>query len=260
MIKLIASDIDGTLITDYKVGLPTEIYELISELKQRNIHFVVASGRQLASQQYLFAPVKDLISYISENGAICMHEGTRYVVSQFDRSLAMRILRELDKFPFCKGTVSTPNTQYIKIGDADFYKYMSENLKYHVTPIDSFEDIREPIVKIGFFDPVTFSDSIAYFRSMFESEIRVAQAGINWFDFIAFDSNKGTALKFLSEKMSLAPSQIISFGDQQNDIEMLQFTGESYVMAHSKPEIQKYATHITHNVADSLREIIKTLG
>lgn len=260
MIKLIASDIDGTLITDYKKGLNPEIYDLILELKAHDIHFVVASGRQLESQQYLFSPVKNDISYISENGAICMHDGKRYVVSEFDRDLAMRILQQLDRFPHCKGTVSTPATQYIKSGDKEFYEYMSTKLKYHITPIDSFEDITEPIVKIGFFDPVTYSESLDYFSSMFGEEIRVAQAGVYWFDFICFDSNKGTALKFLSEKMHVDPSEIISFGDQQNDIEMLEFTGKSYAMSHAKPEIQRHATDLSNSVAETLREILKTLG
>ena len=260
MIKLIASDIDGTLITDYKKGLNSEIYDLISELKKHNIHFVVASGRQLESQQYLFAPVQEQISYISENGAICMHDGIRYVVSKFDHDLAMRILRELDKFPNCRGTVSTPITQYIKSGDPAFQEMMSEKLRYQVTPIDSFEDIKEPIVKIGFYDPITYSESLSYFSAMFGEEIRVAQAGVYWFDFISFDSNKGTALKFLLEKMNISSEETISFGDQQNDIEMLKFTGKSYAMAHSKPEIQALATELTDSVVNTLHLILKTLG
>ena len=84
-------------------------------------------------------------------------------------------------------------------------------------------------------------------------------AGNQWVDFIPFDSNKGTALKFLLNQMNLTPAEAISFGDQQNDIEMLQFTEKSYAMAHAKSEIKKYATDETESVIQTLRQLIRTL-
>ena len=77
-------------------------------------------------------------------------------------------------------------------------------------------------------------------------------------DFIPFGSNKGTALKFILEKMNLTPAEAICFGDQQNDIEMLEYTETSYAMAHAKPEIHKHATDITESVEKTLRELLKT--
>ena len=259
MIKLIASDIDGTLLPEGQTKLNPEIYDIIRELKKHNILFVVASGRQLNSQQLLFAPVADEISYISENGAICMHEGKPFVISEFDRNLAMRIIVEVEKRPNCKLTISTPSTQYIKSGDKNFYEHMSGHLKYNITAIDSFQDIDEPIVKIAFLDSVTTQKSYEHFQALFGNEIKIANAGNLWIDFIPFTSNKGTALKFLLEKMNLTPAEAIAFGDQQNDIEMLEYTGTSYAMAHAKPEVQKHATDITETVEQTLRELLKTL-
>ena len=260
MFKLIASDIDGTLLPEGTKELNPEIYDLILELKKHDILFVVASGRQLDSQQLLFAPVANKISYISENGAICAHEGKCYVISEFERAFAMRIINEVEKRPNCKLAISTPTTQYIKSGDTEFYNYMSTYLKYNITAIDSFKQIDEPIVKIAFLDSVTTQESYEHFQSIFGDEIKIANAGNLWIDFIPFESNKGTALKFILEKMHLTPAEAISFGDQQNDIEMLEYTGTSYAMAHAKPEIQNHATNITDSVEKTLRELLKTLG
>lgn len=260
MIKLVASDIDGTLLPEGTKELNPEIYDIILELKKHDIHFVVASGRQLDSQQLLFAPVANDISYISENGAICMHNGKQFVISEFDQDFAMRIIEEVEKRPNCKLAVSTPSTQYIKSGDDDFFEHMSTHLKYNITAIDSFKDIGEPIVKIAFLDSVTTQESYEHFKSLFGEEIKIANAGNLWIDFIPFESNKGTALKFILEQMNLTSAEAISFGDQQNDIEMLEFTEKSYAMAHAKPEIQKHATDITKSVEKTLRELLKTLG
>lgn len=259
MIKLVASDIDGTLLPEGQTQLNPEIYDIIRELKKHNVLFVAASGRQLDSQQLLFAPVANEISYISENGAIYMHEGKRFVISEFDRDFAMRIIGEVEKKPNCKLSISTPSTQYIKSGDNEFYEHMSNYLKYNVTTIDSFQDIDEPIVKIAFLDSVTTQESYEHFQALFGNEIKIANAGNLWIDFIPFTSNKGTALKFLLEKMNLTPAEVITFGDQQNDIEMLEYTETSYAMAHAKPDVQKHATDITESVEKTLCELLKTL-
>ena len=257
MVKLISSDIDGTLMPEGSKEMNPEIYDVILELKKHNIHFVVASGRQLNSEQQLFAPVKDQISYIAENGAICLHEGKLHVITEFHRDFAMKIIRELNKFPNCKVTVSSPTTQYIQGYSEEFYTYLTKHLYYNVTVIDSFENIKEPIVKIAYLDLKTYQESLVHFRSMFEKEIGVVTAGNQWIDFIPYDSHKGTALKFILKQRNLSPSEAISFGDQQNDIEMLQLTEKSYAMAHARPEIKKYATDETESVVQTLRELIK---
>lgn len=59
MIKLVASDIDGTLLVAGKKELSPEIYDIILELKRENITFVAASGRQLESLRKLFGPIEN---------------------------------------------------------------------------------------------------------------------------------------------------------------------------------------------------------
>ena len=79
MIRLIASDLDGTLLKNGAQMLSPEIFELIPALKKRGIHFVAASGRQYANIRRLFAPLQDEISYVAENGSLCMHGGNNQV-------------------------------------------------------------------------------------------------------------------------------------------------------------------------------------
>ena len=69
MYKLIASDVDGTLIKDSTPDLYPEIIETIKELKQKGILFCAASGRQYHSLKNTFREVAEEIAYIAENGA-----------------------------------------------------------------------------------------------------------------------------------------------------------------------------------------------
>ena len=255
MIKLVASDIDGTLLLEGQMEISPAMFQIIRELKKKDVHFVAASGRQLDSQKKLFSPLGDQISYIAENGAICMHQGKKYVISKMDPDFAMQIIESVENRPNCKIAISTPSTQYIKSGDKEFYKYMTEWLGYHITTVDSFYEIQEPIVKIAFLDEETLEESYEFFRKKFGDKIRIANAGNRWIDFIPFDSNKGTALEFILKKLEMTPSEAVSFGDQQNDLEMLQTTKYSYAMAHSKEEIQRHALKITDSVERTLCEM-----
>lgn len=75
MIQYIASDVDGTLLHGHATTLNPELFDIIRQLKEHGIHFIAASGRQYKNLQRLFAPVKDDISYVAENGSMCVHDG-----------------------------------------------------------------------------------------------------------------------------------------------------------------------------------------
>ena len=79
MIKLVASDLDGTLLLHKAQSLPEEIFSLIRQLEELGIMFVAASGRQYPNMTKLFAPVASEISYISENGALAV-DHARYCI------------------------------------------------------------------------------------------------------------------------------------------------------------------------------------
>lgn len=66
MIKLIATDVDGTLVKDGTMQIDPEYMTVIKELVQKGIIFAVCSGRQFISERKLFAPIKDQLLYITD--------------------------------------------------------------------------------------------------------------------------------------------------------------------------------------------------
>ena len=88
MIKLIASDLDGTLLLNGAQSLREETCRLIHRLyTEKGIRFVSASGRQYDNQRRLFAPVADEIAYICENGCLSFCEGDMLHLELMDRKL-----------------------------------------------------------------------------------------------------------------------------------------------------------------------------
>ena len=67
-IKLIASDLDGTLVPEGTPDINPQVLEVISRLKEKGILFAAASGRQYQSMYKLLEPIKDDVIFIAENG------------------------------------------------------------------------------------------------------------------------------------------------------------------------------------------------
>ena len=68
VIKLVASDMDGTLL-DGQGEVPPETYDLVRRLDAAGIRFVAASGRRLDTLREQFAPVVDRMDFVASNGA-----------------------------------------------------------------------------------------------------------------------------------------------------------------------------------------------
>ena len=145
MIKLIASDLDGTLLQNEAQELTPRAIELIRALTQK-----AASGRQYANERLLFHEIKDDISYIAENGSLCIHQGKVISRGLIEDDLAYRILRELKKEPGFEIVVSREDTCLIENNNSQFANHIV-NVMHNTTEIvDDLLTVKGPFLKIAF--------------------------------------------------------------------------------------------------------------
>lgn len=90
-IKLIACDLDGTLLLHGAQACTERALELIGELCGRGVYFVPASGRQYPNLRRLFAPVADRLIYLCENGAVVIRDDRAIIKREFPWELAMEV-------------------------------------------------------------------------------------------------------------------------------------------------------------------------
>ena len=107
MIKLVATDIDGTLIRESSSVLPEEIFDLSRELRKRDIYFAAASVRQYMGLKRLFAPVADQMLFISENGSNVVWKDEELYASVIDPNLIKEMQEYAKHFPNMHLTLST---------------------------------------------------------------------------------------------------------------------------------------------------------
>lgn len=256
MIKLIASDLDGTLLRGGAQSLDPEIFTLIRELKEQGILFTAASGRQYYNMRRLFAPVKDDIAYICENGTLGMFHGELFSEEHIPRDTGQEILRAIQKEENCELLLSTRNTHYIEKPSARYEHHMRNVVGNDVITVDDIFSVEDPYLKISVccFDGIRHITP--YFQEHFSEKLNVTPADLIWLDTTPKNIHKGYTLQKLLDMLHILPEECMSFGDQHNDIEMLKLTGQSYAMDTAVPELIDIADGTTADVAASIREIL----
>ena len=147
MIKLVASDLDGTLLLHRAQSLPEEIFSLIRQLEELGIMFVAASGRQYPNMTKLFAPVASEISYISENGALAVDHGEVLYQDSFDRKLAGEIISAILEKKDAEFTCSAKDYHYLMPKTKRFHDHMLYEVKNECRFVNSMEEMTAPIMK-----------------------------------------------------------------------------------------------------------------
>ncbi|WP_024615085.1 HAD family hydrolase [Clostridium sp. Ade.TY] len=264
MIKLIASDMDGTLLTP-EGKVPSEFFDTLKKLKEKNIEFVVASGRPYKTLYENFKPISDEISYVSDNGAMVVENGKIKSIEVMDKQSVIKIVDACKKLK---------NSVAVFCGVKNFYhiacdkKFTDEINKYYLdnTIIDCYDYIKtvdDEIFKISICDmDNALTNSFKVISEVLGDEFKVVVAGKYWTDVTNKNVNKGNAIKKIQSINSITPKETMVFGDYFNDIEMLNAAYYSYVMEDALDEVKKHGNFIAksnkeNGVIEAINNIIK---
>ena len=152
MIKLVASDLDGTLLFNGAQSLPEELFPLIKELEDLGILFVAASGRQYANMKRLFAPVADAMAFISENGGLAVFNDEVLYQDSFPRELVLEIIKAIENKNGAEFTCSTKDYYYIRPKTEHFEDLMLNVVKNNCRIIKDLSEITEPCMKLAVYE------------------------------------------------------------------------------------------------------------
>ena len=254
MVKLIASDLDGTILLQNAQSVDNSLFGTIHKISEKGIIFAPASGRQYNSLKMLFEPIEKDLMYIAENGALVMYKDEVLFKSPMNRKIAMEIIEDVYQYCNCEVLVSGLNTAYIKPKAKEYLHRMTTMVKYKTSIVDNFDDIQEDILKVSVCDISGIKNSREYFTRKWSDKVLTAVSGELYLDFTANGVNKGTAIKNIQERLGISPDECMAFGDNYNDIEMLDNVRHSYAMELAVEDIKKHAKYITKSVEMTLKE------
>ncbi|MBR1421604.1 MAG: HAD family hydrolase [Selenomonadaceae bacterium] len=256
-IKLIASDIDGTLLPFGSNEIPKRSIDAIQKVIDRGIRFILASGRQYHQMRRFFSSVADEIDYIAENGCLAYHNGKLIYRAAMSEDLSREILETVLKIENCEIVVSGEKSYYMNPRKMDLFEHIRDVDHAKITRVDSLFELPEPCMKISIFNDNRSADDLAYWRDRLSSKCTVQTSGHNLIDIVPPNVNKATALKKILETLNISPKDVIAFGDNENDREMLELVGCPIVMKISNPAIQSIGKFVTDNVAISLEKFLE---
>lgn len=257
MVRLIASDIDGTLLHGSQTQIDPAVFREIRRLRERGILFCPASGRQYGSLRWLFAPVAEELFYLCENGAVVYGPGSPGPVlgkTAMDRELALKLCGEIAGMPECEVLISGANTSYLCPKHPDIISHIRYFVGNHTDVVPSPSAVPEDILKVSAYCRQGAQRARSQLAPRWEGCFNTAIAGEKWLDFTLAD--KGTGLRQLCAVLGVSLDEAAAFGDNYNDLPMLEAVGRPYIMASAARELKERFPNQCSRVAD----VLKTIG
>lgn len=270
MIKLLAIDMDGTLLNEEKhIGTPQK--EAVQKAIEAGIKVVLCTGRPLFGVLPVYGELElekyNLDEYVILNNGCSLRKTTNWELLD-NKEITREDVIYLDKLR--KGynldlTVSNDD-DYFVVGDkANKYTIEDGKLVYvDIKPI-SLEEATSG--KHTFFKSMYLGEEeeIQRFKNDNENLLKdkydAVLSQIHIFEMLPFGTNKAAALKELAEKLGIEREEIMTIGDGNNDVEMLEFAGIGIAMGNGTESAKKAANYVTdtnenHGVAKAIEKYI----
>ncbi|TMM32247.1 HAD family hydrolase [Polaribacter aestuariivivens] len=246
-VKLVVSDMDGTLLNS-NGEVSNHFFEIFKKLKEKNIYFCAASGRQYNSIVDKLALIKNDIHVIAENGAIAKKRNDILLLNSLDAQKIINIIPTLRKIHGANIVLCSQDAAFIESKDARFIDLFQEY--YHsFQVVDNLIEIAESttILKIAVFHFTSSEEFIYPEIKHLKNDYLLKISGQNWLDISHENANKGNALRAVQKILNVTKEETMVFGDYHNDIEMLQEAEFSFAMKNAHKDIKDIAKYTTES-------------
>ena len=150
MIKMVVTDVDGTLVKESTLNINPEYFDVIRALTEKGIKVVMASGRQYESIRRLIEPVQDLVWYIADGGATMKMDNGLEVVAEIPREWVKKAWQDISNIPGMDCALGTPVKSYVPFGDTELYHRAKYDYKFNVEVLGGWDKLpNEAISKLS---------------------------------------------------------------------------------------------------------------
>lgn len=260
-IRLIASDMDGTLLTTDK-RMPKDFGAVVRALRARGVDFCVASGRQYAALRRDMGELVSEVIFIAENGALVMENGKQLFIDPLPAERLGEIVRAAQDLERVYAVVCRANGALVDASAAPEF-IASMRMYYEETQVvEGLADVCgafEDVCKVAFYDDFgAAGHALPALTARLGGQNAVILSGENWVDVMRPGVNKGRAIRMLQQIKGIGPENCMAFGDYLNDLEMLQSVSESYAMRNALEEIKRAAKYeAPANDEDGVMRVIR---
>ncbi len=262
MIRLIASDIDGTLLKEATCDLNPEYFRVIKNMAKQGVRFAAVSGRGFESVENLMRPVREDVILMSDNGAYISDRGKALRCISFSPELKRRIIAYMKSLSGVRFIfLSAVDGSFTDSDDEEMIRWNEESYHLKMNQAEDLFQVSSETMKIAMYAEGDASELAGPARAHFAgSGVQITESGAHWIDFVPEGADKGNGLAFLRDVYGIAKEETIAFGDNNNDISMILQAGEGYAVAEAREELKAAATHVIGSYQeDSVLKVLKEL-
>ena len=252
-IRVIATDMDGTLLDPKgQLDLP-RLEKILDKLDQCDIRFVIATGNEVHRMRQLLGHLADRVVLVVANGARIFENNELIQAQTWDDAMVDKALGHF-KGRECQDqfVVTAMNGGFVKKGTVftELDKFMTpemiEKLYQRMNFVDEFDSsLFGGVLKMSMVVGEERLDSVLQeVNDLFDGRVRAVSSGYGCIDILQDGIHKAWGLVELLKRWNLKPEQIMAFGDSENDIEMLELAGISYAMENAEEAVKEIATKV----------------
>lgn len=246
-IKLVAIDIDGTLLNSNK-EITDKTKEVIAEAKARGIKIVLATGRPypgvLASLKELnLEEAGDYV--ITYNGSLVQASDTQETIVSY--GLTFEDFIEIEAMSRQVGShLHTIDREHIYTANHHISPYTIHEVGLTGMPLyyRSIDQMTADmtIVKMMMIDePAILDEAITKIPTWFKEKYTTAKSADFYYEVLNKKANKGQALHELAQHLGIEQEETMAIGDNENDLAMVEYAGLGVAMANAVPVLKAAA-------------------
>lgn len=244
-IRLIVSDIDGTMIPEGTSYLKEEYFDVTRALKAKGVRFAAASGRGYESMAHLLSPVLDDIFCLANNGGTILTGGRELATRVLEPEHTAEVMDAMDRMDgWNMRLVHTSDGIYTDCPDPALIHENEQRYDMQLRPVtsDVMRSLSAREVSMLVTSPINQENE--RLRAILTEAAETVVAGSRWIDIIPRGVSKGWGAQKLMQLLQIDASECISCGDNFNDVPMFRVTGDSYCAAEAAPDVRAQAAHI----------------
>ena len=250
-IRLLLSDVDGTLVTPDKLLTPSAI-RAVDDLRSAGIAFAITSARPPRGLRRFVEPLGLTTPLGAFNGAALVNGDLSVIAEQtIPDDLLVPIIDVLQSHAMSIW-VFRGDEWLLQDGAGPHVDQESVICERGPTVVTDFEGVIDGVNKIvGVSDDATASE--AAWRAtteLFGDRLSATRSQSYYLDVTHPDANKGSVVRYLAGRYAIKTSEIATIGDMHNDVSMFQASGLSIAMGNAEPSVQRAARHVTGSNAE----------
>lgn len=261
-IKLVAIDLDGTLLNDHhEINQP--VVDAIKKAREAGVYVVLSTGRPLSGTraQLDVLGLNNIDDYIiTYNGALVLNTNTWDIVAE--HGLTRENYLEIDHLARLLNVhlhLADKKEMYTSNRDISPYTILESylvNMPLHYrTPEEIAAENVLPIKMMMIDDPEVLNKAFKKIPADYFERYTLVRSTPYFLEVLNPNASKGIALKELSEHLGIKQSEVMAIGDAENDLSMIEFAGTGIAMGNASETIKAAADYtVATNLEDGVKE------